>query len=65
MSETIDIGTRRELFVDTLLIDRMDQVSLRLHEPVSGGVAIGIDRPWEGPANGPSAVFEHDGRYLM
>ena len=65
MSDTIDIGTRRELFVDTLLIDRMDQVSLRLHEPVSGGVAIGIDRPWEGPANGPSAVFEHDGRYLM
>ncbi len=65
MSEVIHIGDRRELFVDALLIERMDQVSLRLHEPISGGMAIGIDRPWEGPANGPSAVFRYDGRYLM
>ena len=29
----IDIGTRLELFVDRLLINRMDGVELRLHEP--------------------------------
>ena len=28
-----DIGPRRELFVDRFLIDRMDNVSLKLHEP--------------------------------
>lgn len=30
----IDIGSRRELFVDRLLIDRMDGVDLRMHRPV-------------------------------
>ena len=52
-NEVIDIASRRELFVDRLLIDRLENARLQLHEPVSGGVAIGIDRPWEGPANGP------------
>lgn len=61
----IDIADRRELFVDRLLIDRLENARLELHEPVSGGVAIGIDRPWEGPANGPQAIFAHAGRYLM
>lgn len=32
--EPIDIGSRRELFVDRLLIDRTDGVELRLHHPV-------------------------------
>lgn len=32
--EPIDIGSRRELFVDRLLIDRMDGVDLRMHHPV-------------------------------
>ena len=57
MTEVIDIGDRRELFVDNLLIDRMERTSLRLHEPVSGGVAIEIDRPWEGPANGRYLLY--------
>ncbi|MDP6502042.1 MAG: hypothetical protein QF886_00440 [Planctomycetota bacterium] len=61
----IDIGNRRELFVDRLLIDRLDNTQLRLHEPISGGVAICIDRPWEGPANGPQAVFRHNDRYHL
>jgi hypothetical protein len=29
----VDIGSRRELFVDHLLIDKMDGVRLKLHEP--------------------------------
>lgn len=32
--DVINIGTRRELFVDPLLIDRMHKVELRLHTPV-------------------------------
>jgi hypothetical protein len=65
MDPAIDIGDRRELFVDDLLIERLDNAALKLHEPVSGGVAIRLDRSWEGPANGPVTVFWHDGRYLM
>jgi hypothetical protein len=55
-SPPIDIGSRRELFVDRLLIDSLDSATLRLHEPVSGGVAIRIDKPWEGPGTGGYAV---------
>jgi len=33
-AQPIDIGSRRELFVDRLLIDRMEGVALRLHRPV-------------------------------
>ncbi len=65
MSQVVSIGDRREPFVDMMLIERMDQVSLQLHEPVSGGVAIQLDRPWEGPANGPVAVFRHGALHLM
>ncbi|NPV46816.1 MAG: hypothetical protein HPY69_07650 [Armatimonadetes bacterium] len=61
----IDIGDRRELFVDRLLIERLDNAALRLHEPVSGGVVIRLDKPWEGPGNFPMSVFEHGGRLLM
>ena len=32
--DPIDIGSRRELFVDRLLIERVDGVELRLHHPV-------------------------------
>ena len=63
--KVLDIGNRRELFVDRMLIERMDGASLRLHEPVSGGVAIMIDRPWEGPVNFGACVFHDADRYLM
>lgn len=65
MRHIIDIGDRRELFVDRALIGRLDGAGLKLHEPVPAGEAIRIDRPWEGPANGPQAVIHHNGRYLL
>ena len=37
--KVLDIGSRRELFVDRLLIDRLEGTALKLHEPSSGGVA--------------------------
>jgi hypothetical protein len=61
----VALGSRRELFVDHALIDRLAGASLKLHEPASGGVAIRIDRPWEGPANGGMSVIDLDGRLLM
>ena len=44
--EPIDIGMRRELFVDRFLIDKLDGVSLQLQAPKSGGVALKFDQPW-------------------
>jgi hypothetical protein len=65
MSAPLNIGARRELFVDRLLIHRLENTILKLHEPVPAGVAIRLDKPWEGPANfGMSVIQDHD-RYLM
>lgn len=61
----VEIGSRRELFVDRLLIDKLDGTSLRLHEPAAGGIAVKIDQPWEGPANGPLAVLRDGDRFLL
>jgi hypothetical protein len=41
----IDIGSRRELFVDSFLIDRLDGLRLKLHEPRPAGAAITFDGP--------------------
>lgn len=39
------IGSRRELFVDSLLIEKLDGVRLKLHEPRPAGVAVTYDGP--------------------
>ena len=44
----IELGSRRELFIDDFLIDRMQNVELRLQKPVPRNVAIDHDVPWEG-----------------
>ncbi|MEO1997693.1 MAG: hypothetical protein ABGZ17_20720 [Planctomycetaceae bacterium] len=47
-SEPIDIGGRREPFVDDYLIERFDGAELRLQQPIPREVAIVHDKPWEG-----------------
>lgn len=37
----VDLGHRRELFVDRALIERLDHVTLRLHEPVHARRSLG------------------------
>jgi len=44
-AEPIDIGSRRELFVDGLLIEKLDGLRLKLHEPRPAGVAVKYDGP--------------------
>lgn len=39
---------RRELFIDNAIIDSVKDVEDRLCTPVSGGVALKFDKPWEG-----------------
>lgn len=48
-SAGIDIGSRRELFVDRHLIARLDSTELRLQTPVDRGSVLRIQEPWEGP----------------
>ncbi len=44
----IAIGNRRELFVDSFLIEKLTGAELRLGTPVDAGTAFSFDRPWEG-----------------
>jgi hypothetical protein len=48
--ETLDIGSRRELFVDRYLIEKMDGLTAVLQRPIDGGIALEFDKPWEGPS---------------
>jgi len=64
--QPIDIGSRRELFVDGLLIERLaGGASRRLHQPVAREVVLEHQDPWEGSGSGYHSLF-HDGeRYRL
>ena len=55
--DAIDIGDRRELFVDKFLLDRLDGVELRLHSPTPREVVMVCDAAWEGSGCGYETVF--------
>ncbi len=61
----IDIGNHRELFVDHSLIDRMAGTELRMQKPVSAGIALRFDKPWEGRYCGYVTVIHDDDVYRM
>ena len=62
-SERIDIGSRRELFVDSYLIDHLDGVRLVLHHPHDEGPVLKFDEPWEGPFCGYCTVIKDEDKY--
>jgi hypothetical protein len=63
--DAIDIGDRLELFVDHFLIDSLQGVLLRLHEPRPAGTALAFDRPWEGAHTGYVTVLQDGPLYRM
>lgn len=61
-----DIGSRRELFVDDALIDRLSgKAELRLHHPVPKEIALIHDAPWEGSGSGYHSIFKDGDRFRM
>ena len=64
-AEPIDVGHRRELFVDHYLVDTLDGVRLKLHEPRPAEVAIRIDRPWEDEFAFGGVVIKDGSTYRM
>ena len=63
--EPIDIGTRRELFIDDYMIDSMKNVELKMHEPVRREVSMTFDKPWEGSGCGYFTVMPDGDKYRM
>ena len=54
----IDIGSRRQLFVDRYLIESAQGVELRLSTPVDAGPAMAMEKPWEGAFSGYFTVIQ-------
>jgi len=59
----IELGARRELFVDRYLVESLDGAELCLHEPRDSGAAIAFDKPWEGLFCGYTTIIR-DGDLL-
>ncbi|MBT5019197.1 MAG: hypothetical protein HON04_10680 [Planctomicrobium sp.] len=59
------MDSRRELFVDATLIDKLDGVDRKLHHPVPRDTAIIHDAPWEGAGSGYHTVIRDGDLYRM
>ena len=53
----IDIGSRRELFVDQELIESLEDIQLVMHRPHDQGQVLAFDKPWEGAFSGYATVI--------
>jgi hypothetical protein len=62
-AKPIELGARRELFIDKYLIDKLDGVSLRLEQPRDEGVALNFDKPWEGAFCGYCTIVRDGGEF--
>lgn len=61
----IDMGSRRELFVDEFLIERMKGVELRAQQPIEKGPVLQLDRSWEGAFSGYFTVIHEPARFRL
>ncbi len=65
-AKPIDVGSRRELFVDGELVDQLlGKAELRLHRPTPREVVIVHDAPWEGNATAYHSIFKDGDLYRM
>ncbi len=59
----ISIASDRQLFVDDYLIERIDTLTLKLHEPVPQNIIFYFDKPWEGRYCGGITIMKDGDRY--
>jgi hypothetical protein len=63
--ESIELGKRRELFVDHYLTQVADDVDLVLKEPVDRGPVLLFDAPWEGRFSAYVTVLKDEDRVRL
>src|SRR6056297_1418375 len=64
--DVIDIGNRRELFVDDYLIERMSEgVGLQVQQPEPQDVVLVTGEPWEGNTCAYYTIFQDGDIYRM
>ncbi len=61
----VDIGNRRELFLDSLLIDKLENSRLVLHHPTPREIVMRYDQPHEGNVSCYTTIFKDGDRYRM
>jgi hypothetical protein len=65
-ADVIDIGSRRELFLDTYLVESVSgKATLHLHKPQPREVVLVTDAPWEGNTSAYYTIFQDNDRYRM
>ena len=60
-----DLKNRRELFVDDFLIESLNGLELRLHEPLREGPAFAFDNSWEGRFSAYPTIIKDGDLYRM
>lgn len=64
--QPIILHNQRELFIDNYLIEKISNIDIRLATPVSGGIALKFNEPWEGKFSGAYVSVIHDSsRYRL
>ena len=59
----LDLGTRRELFVDYFLFEKLDGAELRLQTPRDEGNVMAFDKPWEGAFCAYATILKDGDKY--
>jgi len=63
--EVISLGGRLEPFVDTFLLESMDNAELRLQTPIEREIVFSFDQPWEGPSSAYCTVLRDGDAYRL
>ena len=61
----INLGTRREMFVDDQLISTISNLEFRMHSPVARETVMCYDQPWEGSGSDFQTVFKDGDIFRM
>jgi len=64
-TKPIDIGSRRELFVDDFLVESRQGVALKLHKPEPRDLVLVCDTPWEGNESNYFTFFRDEERFRV
>jgi hypothetical protein len=65
MVPAIELDSRRELFIDRHLIEKLDNARLHLHEPRDEGEVMNFDQPWEGIHCGYCTMIRDGARFRV
>lgn len=64
--EAIDVGSRKQLFIDDRFFAENDAITLVVNPPRKEEAVLRPERPWESKRVGAySSVVEYEGKYLM